>query len=132
MPSFLDRLRRLASHAHRVQDALCTIACSELVRCGEFTIPELITLKVMTIPAPTARKKKKAASSPGQKRKKARKVIICIPTDMLEKRMADSTYVYKSEAALLASRWRQLKPRAKRQTREEVAMLRGFQHQQSQ
>ena len=91
--AFIDRLRLLAERGALARRALCRLARGELARCGEFTIPELVTLKVKKIPATKASKKKMCGKVVVVKAAKpARKVVMCIPTDTLKERIADDTY----------------------------------------
>ena len=93
--AFFDRLRLLGERLALVRHALCQLARAELARCGEFTIPELVTLKVRTIPATKASKTKMFGKVVVVKAAKpARKVAMCIPTDTLKERIADDTYVW--------------------------------------
>ena len=72
---FIEKLRRAVEKGQKVRAAIPTLAARELRRCGKFTMPGLLDLKVKTKPATKA---------VVVKAKPARKVVIGEPAPELK------------------------------------------------
>ena len=80
---FIEKLRRAVEKGQKVRAAIPTLAARELRRCGKFTMPGLLDLKVKTKPA-TKACKRNWFGKVVMKAKPARMVVIGEPAPELK------------------------------------------------